>query len=269
MGAHCCCCCSSRDGGEEEQLKTPLRPTAPGKAEKVISLQVMEANAFVEKARPAAAMQSPEANGAVQKATPAAAMLSPEADGAVQEAPAAIEMEALEANGVEGEALQALEENIAAEEAAAMKRGSHLSDSPSTALGSDSLNESFETEQDEEAAEVDSQYATWTFVAHGPSNFTSDEAELITKLLDYLVTLDGFTEALETKTMRRLYNKLVHPWAGDEKQLYLHYEGVAGSGHQKTAEFRVISWQVEHTFTLTWAWDAVLDEEDFKFPSSA
>eukprot|EP00928_Gymnodinium_smaydae_P053644 TRINITY_DN3758_c0_g3_i1.p1 TRINITY_DN3758_c0_g3~~TRINITY_DN3758_c0_g3_i1.p1 ORF type:complete len:236 (-),score=41.23 TRINITY_DN3758_c0_g3_i1:117-794(-) len=174
-----------------------------------------------------------------------------------------------EANGAVEEALQALEENTAAEEAAAMKRGLHLSDSPSTALGSDSLNESFETEQDEEAAEVDSQYATWTFVAYGPSNFTSDEAELLTTLLDYLVTLDGFTEALETKTMRRLYNKLVHPWAGDEKQLYLHYEGVAGTGHQKTAEFRVLAWEKEYTFTLTWAWDAVLDEEDFKFPSSA
>eukprot|EP00928_Gymnodinium_smaydae_P053642 TRINITY_DN3758_c0_g1_i1.p1 TRINITY_DN3758_c0_g1~~TRINITY_DN3758_c0_g1_i1.p1 ORF type:complete len:255 (-),score=54.43 TRINITY_DN3758_c0_g1_i1:111-845(-) len=243
MGA-CCCCCAARDGGAEEPLKTPLRPTRP------------------DKAKPLAPMQSPEANGAAQEATPAAAMQSPEANGAVQKAPITFEMETLEANGAEEEEEEApavlemkiLEANGAKEEADAAT----LSGSPTSTRYADSPNESFEDE---------TSGARWAFVGRGSNFATSMELQLITAFFDALVSQEAFPEALERGDLRRLFNKLC-PWAGDDKGLYLHYGAVAGCGHQKTVEIKVLLWEVELDFTLSWNWDAVLDDEDFTFSSS-
>eukprot|EP00928_Gymnodinium_smaydae_P053648 TRINITY_DN3758_c0_g5_i1.p1 TRINITY_DN3758_c0_g5~~TRINITY_DN3758_c0_g5_i1.p1 ORF type:complete len:216 (-),score=43.80 TRINITY_DN3758_c0_g5_i1:121-735(-) len=158
-------------------------------------------------------------------------------------------------------ALQSPEANGAVEEVeAATKRDSLLS-TPSSTKYTESLNESFEVEGDVEGAE-------WSFVGY-TSNITEHEVELITQLLNAMVSLETFADALEREKLRTLFWKFAQPWAEDEKQLYFHNGGFAGNGHQKTAEFRVLSWDKEYTLTLTWAWDAVLDEEDFKFPSSA
>eukprot|EP00928_Gymnodinium_smaydae_P053647 TRINITY_DN3758_c0_g4_i2.p1 TRINITY_DN3758_c0_g4~~TRINITY_DN3758_c0_g4_i2.p1 ORF type:complete len:238 (-),score=56.52 TRINITY_DN3758_c0_g4_i2:111-770(-) len=188
------------------------------------------------KAKPLAAMQSLEANGAAREALQAV-----EANIAAVEAPTAIEMEALEANGVKEEA-----------DAAA------LSESPTSTRYADSPNESFEDE---------TSGARWSFVGRGSNTATSMELQLIAALFDALVAQEAFPEALGQDDLRRLFEKLC-PWAGDEKGLYLHYGGVAGCGHQKTVEIKVLFWEVEHDFTLSWNWDAVLDDEDFTFSSS-
>eukprot|EP00928_Gymnodinium_smaydae_P053643 TRINITY_DN3758_c0_g2_i1.p1 TRINITY_DN3758_c0_g2~~TRINITY_DN3758_c0_g2_i1.p1 ORF type:complete len:250 (-),score=70.51 TRINITY_DN3758_c0_g2_i1:34-729(-) len=231
MGAHCCCCCAARDGMDGEPLKTPLRPTTPDKAE------------------PLAAVQSLEANGAAQEALQAL-----EENTAAVEAPEAVEMVALEANGVEEEA-----QNVAEMQWLEASDEKEAFGASSTAYSS-SPDESFEVDEGE---------ASWTFNGRGSNSATGYEIELLTELMNKLVALPRFWEALEKDMVRKLFNQLVHPWAEDEKQLYFHYGRVAGTGHQKTVEIQVVSWETVYDFTITWSWDCILDDDDFKFRSSA